>query len=407
MKGPFGVADYVKLSGLEMFWCIVFSTGLVALSGNFGLDLMAIRLGLLEVLCFLAIKKSSDNPVWSFPLKIYALYLIWLCVGLFYSPVPGYGIRVILKYIYCFVICLAASSIVWDEIAFYKSALWARKIALISLIFAVVPFIGLLIPGVFWYATALAIHYISIMILSLGLFFIGAGKKNLWYAIIFVIPCFLWVFRTSIMGSTLAIMVFFLFKYKLRALPIIAGFLVGAVVLVFAIPSVRDKMFYKSEGKTAEMVYEGGISSEGINSNGRFAMWGWSLEKFWEHKPLQGSGTGNLQETFYSLKHPFTTIRICHNDYVQILCDNGIVGIVLFGFAFLGIIVHCFKIYNTWYYPQSIKLAAITAGSSLAGMMLTMYTDNAINYSMATLSMPLGFYGMALGMVRKFENDNS
>ena len=41
---------------------------------------------------------------------------------------------------------------------------------------------------------------------------------------------------------------------------------------------------------------------------------------------------------------------------------------------------------------------AITAGSTMAGMLLTLYSDNVVNYSMATLSMPFGFYGMMLGL---------
>ena len=36
----------------------------------------------------------------------------------------------------------------------------------------------------------------------------------------------------------------------------------------------------------------------------------------------------------------------------------------------------------------------------LAGVALTMYTDNVVNYSMATLSYPFGFYGMMLGLIK-------
>jgi len=198
---------------------------------------------------------------------------------------------------------------------------------------------------------------------------------------------------------------FYLFKNKVKAIPGIATVLVVAVILVFAIPSVRNKMFYDSKGKNVEQLYEGEITMDQVDSNGRFAMWEWSLARFWEPNKVQGAGTGNLQETFYSLDHPFGSIRICHNDYVQMLCDNGLIGVILFGGSFLLMILHCFKIYCTSYYPVYIKIGAITAGASLTGVMLAMYTDNVVNYSMATLSMPWGFYGMTLGMVRKFENE--
>ena len=46
-----------------------------------------------------------------------------------------------------------------------------------------------------------------------------------------------------------------------------------------------------------------------------------------------------------------------------------------------------------------MHICAITAGASSAGILLTMYTDNVINYTMATLSYPCGFYGMMLGLI--------
>jgi hypothetical protein len=36
----------------------------------------------------------------------------------------------------------------------------------------------------------------------------------------------------------------------------------------------------------------------------------------------------------------------------------------------------------------------------MAGVFVTLYSDNVVNYSMATLSMPLGFYGMMLGLLQ-------
>lgn len=406
VKGVMDSEEEYHYSGPELFWCLTFSTGLLAFSANVGLDLMAIRLGVLEILCIIGLNVAPNRPVISLPIKIYIIYLIWLLVGCMYGTSAGYGFRVILKYLYPLVLCLFASAVVHDSEVFLKSSLWARKVALISIIFSFVPLIGLLIPGVFWYSTAAAINYISIMIFSLSMFFFSDEKKNnLLYVILFMLPCFLWVFRTSIVGSALALMVFFLFKYKIKAIPVVVAGVVLFIALLFAIPSVREKMFYSPEDNTADMVYSGQISADKIDSNGRFAMWEWSLKKFWEPNKLNGAGTGNLQKTFYELRHPFGTIKICHNDYVQILCDNGLIGIILFGGSFLLIIFHCFKIYNNEDYPIYIRMCAITAGASLAGMMFTMYTDNVVNYSMATLSMPLGFYGMALGMCKKYDDE--
>ena len=406
---PYNKQLHLKLSGPEMFWILTFSTGLLSLSAPAGLNLMAVRLLVLELFCTIGLFITRNKAIWTPTSIIYLLYILWLVIGLFYSPAPAYGIRVILKYLYPFVVMLFASAVVRDGELFLKSSLGARKVALFSLIFVVFPVIEqTLFVGVFWYATAKAIHYIAIGSFSLALYFYGTkSKKELFITILFIIPCIIWVFRTSILGTTVAIMTFFFIRYRLRSLPIIGVVSLLFVVSIFAVPSIRDKMFFESKNKSIEQLQEGEISKDDINSNGRFAMWEWALDKFYTNKELAGSGTGTLQETFYSLRHPFGHMKICHNDYVQILSDNGLIGIFLFGTSFLILIIHSFIVCQQKKYPWYIHVAAITAGSSAAGMLFTLYTDNGINYSMATVSYPCGFYGMMLGLIAGYKTKNN
>lgn len=400
---PLNKEQKLLFTGPELFWTLTFATGLIATG-----PMLAIRLFALELFCIIVLFVVKNKPIWTMPILLYFVYILWLLLGLSYSHAPDYGFRVILKYIYPLLIMLIPSAIVRNWEVFLKAAKWARIVAVISIIFSFVPFIGILVSGVFWYGTAKAINYISMCVLSLALYFhAGKNKKDLLLAILFMIPCILWVFRTSIMGTTLAIMVFFFFRYKLRALPLMFLSLVLFAASIFFIPSVKEKMFNK-EGFTVEDLQSGNISKDDIDSNGRFAMWDWSIERYYNGKELLGSGTGNLQEVFYSLEHPFGTIRIVHNDYVQILCDNGLIGIILFGLSFLSLIIHSFFVYNNKRYSVAVRICAIVAGSSAAGMLLTMYTDNVINYTMATLSYPCGFYGMMLGlMVTDKKNRNA
>ena len=139
-----------------------------------------------------------------------------------------------------------------------------------------------------------------------------------------------------------------------------------------------------------------------IDTNGRQAMWIWSLESFYQKNKILGTGVGNLQMVFYSGKHPFGTIRIVHNDYIQILCDTGLIGLILYLLIGITMVVHCFRIYNNPVNNQTIKLCAIVAGSSIVGIMFTSYTDNAVNYTMATYCYPFAFYGMTLGLLQKY-----
>ena len=397
MANPLNREQKMVMDGPEMFWVLTFSTGLLALSAPGALDLMAIRLMVLEIFCIVGLFICKRSPQWSPAIVLYLLYIVWLVIGLSYSPAPGYGFRVILKYLYPLLIMLFASAAVRDKEVFLKAGL----VAVISIPVLIIPMLNwILFPGVFWYGTASAIHYITMCVFSLALFYYtDERKKNLLLCVLFMLPCLVWVFRTSIMGTTLALMTFFFFKYKMKSLPVIFVVLVLFVVAVFAIPSVREKMFKDSENVSIEQLQRGEISKDDINSNARFAMWEDLQSRFYDGKELMGSGIGSVQNYMYS-NFVFGGLKVPHNDYVQMSCDSGIIGVVLYLLAVFAIIVHSFFVYQK-YTDVSIKMCAIVAGSSIVGVALTMYTDNVVNYSMATLSYPFGFYGMMLGLIKK------
>lgn len=398
VKSPFGDDAHVALSGPEMYWVLTFSTGLLAFSAPFAVDLMAIRLLTIMILCFIGFRLVSNKPIWSFPLKLYGIYLIWLTIGLTYAPSVSYGLRVILKYLYPLVFCLFASAAVDNFIVALKASITARWVAAISAILSFIPFVGLLIPGVFWYGTAQAIHYISIMTFSIGLFFFtNEKKKNFLYACFFLLPCFLWVFRTSIMGSGIAIMAFAIIRWRIKSIPVIIAILITGVIAVFTIPSLRNKMFKEgTSNATIENFHDGGLSMDNVETNAREAMWEHLEERLYIGHELTGSGTGAVQNYMYS-HFIFGGLKVPHSDFVQIKCDNGLVGLVIYLSIALLIFIHCFRIY--WSTDDArIQLFAITAGASILGVFATLYSDNSVNYSMATLSMPFGFYGMTLAL---------
>lgn len=401
VRSPFNKEDSLALSGPEMFWVLTFSTGLLAFSAPLPIDLMAIRLLTIMILCGIGFAIVKKMPIWTLPLKLYVVFLVWILIGCFYSPSFSFGIRVVLKYCYPLIFCLFATAACDDFNTAYKASLTARWVAVISLFFFFIPFLGMLVPGVFWYWTATAINYISIMILSLALFFFTDEKrKNLIYTIIFLLPCFLWVLRTSIMGSGVAIMAFAIIKWRLKSLPVVAAVLIAGVIAVFTIPSLKNKMFKAdTENVTIENFQEGGITRENVNTNARDAMWEFLENKFYEPNKLTGSGTGSVQEYMYT-HYIFGGLKVAHSDFVQMKCDNGIIGLVLYCAISILIFLHCFQIY--WSTDDArLKLLAITAGATMLGVFATLYSDNSVNYSMATLSMPYGFYGMTLSLKNK------
>ena len=396
---PLNKKKKILLDGPELFLVLTFSTGLLAFSASGMLDLMAIRLMILEIFLLVGLFIVKRKPQWNIAVILYMIYMIWLIIGLSYTLSASYGFRVILKYSYPLLIMLFASAAVRDKEIFFKAGLIARIVAIVSIGFSFIPLIGYLVPGVFWYGTARSIHYISICIFSLALYYHGGKeKKDLLLCVLFMIPCILWVFRTSIMGTALALMIFFFFRYKLKSIPVILGVLLLFVIAIFNIPSVKGKMFKDDKNVNIEQLKHGEISKDDINSNARFAMWEHLQKLFYKNNKLTGSGTGSIQNYMYS-NYVFGGLKVPHNDYVQISCDNGLIGIVLYLLIIVSIITHCFIEYNKKN-SIAIKMCAIVAGSSIAGVALTMYTDNVVNYSMATLSYPFGFYGMMLGLIK-------
>lgn len=399
VKSPFDKTQLIALSGPEMFWVLTFATGLLAFSAPLSIDLMAIRLLVIMIFCFIGFGIVKNQPVWTLPLKLYCIYFLWLVIGLFYSPSVSYGVRVILKYSYPLIFCLFASAAVDNFTTAIKASLAARFVAILSII---IYFMGLeiFIPGVIWYGTARAINYISMMSLSIALcFYSDEKKKNFWLSIFFLLPCFLWVYRTSIMGSGIAIMAFALIKWRVKSLPVIIGVLIAGLLAVFFIPSLKQKMFFEdSQNVTIEQFQEGQISRKNIRTNARDVMWEDLENKFYKPHPLIGSGTGTIQNYMYN-HYVFGGLRVPHSDFIQMKCDNGLIGLILYCAISIFIFLHCFKIYWTTD-DNRLKLFAITAGASMLGVFATLYSDNSVNYSMATLAMPYGFYGMTLGLKR-------
>lgn len=388
----------VLYTGGELFWVLTFSTGLLAFSLDVGFDLMAIRLGVLMLFFLLGLYYAKEKPIKSPAIKIYFAYMLWLVIGLFYSPSAGYSIRVILKYLYPLLLCLFASATVRDAEVFFKASKWACIVGLITIFIRLTVFLAPLVKGVIWYGTAAAIHYISLMILSLGMFFFTKEKKkNLILAIIFILPCVIWVFRTSLMGSVVALGAFFFIKYHVKSLPVLATIVVLGIASVFYIPAVKEKMFYEPDRVTVDDFIEGTIDEENFNSNYRSTMWPKLKDLFYNDSKIIGSGTGAVQSYMYTHREEFSGLDVPHSDFIQQMCDNGLIGLIMYGSIIFFIFVDCFK---TYWGARSVplKLCAIVAGASIIGVYVCCYSDNTINYSMATFSMPFGFYGMMLGL---------
>ncbi|MFI3297229.1 MAG: O-antigen ligase family protein [bacterium] len=362
------------------------------------LDLAAIRLLLTLGIFIFMLMFLGQGVRFTAAIYFYLLFIVWVLLGFAYTSYPAYSLRVLLKYLYPLLLFFVTSTFIQREDLVVKISQDLRKVALFSLGVYLIPYVSFLFTGVFYYGTAIAIHYIAISAIYLASFlYLGRRRKDMLLALLFVLPCIIWSFRTSLLANVVFLSVFSVFLYKLRAVIIIAIIAIMGVCVVFYIPSVKEKMFFNSQEITIQDFQEGNISMDNINSSGRFAMWEDLVARFYSDNKIIGSGTGTVQGYMYN-NHVFNGVRVPHNEYLPIICDNGLIGLVLYVSALLLIIIHCYIEFIKKHNGHIIRFCAVVSASSLSGVLCSMYTENAILYSVATFTCPIAFYGMMMGL---------
>ena len=368
------------------------------------LDLAAIRL-LLTLGIFIFMMMFLGRGVrFTAGIYFYLLFLFWVLLGFAYTPYPAYSYRMLLKYIYPLLLFFVTSTFIQREDLVVKISQDLRKVALFSLGVFFIPYVSFLFRGVFYYGTAVAIHYLAITAISFASFlYLGRQRKNLWLGVLFMMPCIVWTFRTSLLANVVMLSVFSIFLYKLRAVVVIAFVAVVGVLSVFYIPSVKEKMFFDSENITIQDFQEGNISMDNINSSGRFAMWEDLVGRFYTDNKVIGCGTGTVQGYMYN-NFVFGGLKVPHNDYVSIICDNGLIGLIFYLLTFIAMLIQCYVEFNRRANSDMIKYCAIIAASTIPAILMSMYTENSLNYSVATFTCPIAFYGMMMGLKWKQNN---
>lgn len=400
IKSPIRDGELMICSGEEMFMIVLFATAFIGLS-----PVLSLRLAFLELLIVFAILRSKNRPIISLPIIVFIMFLAWLAIGLFYTPNVMFGFRMILKYIYPFLVFLLASCVVRDPVVFLQSGLMARKVATIGIVILFIPIISRFFGMILWYSAAYITGIISLIVFSFAMAeFSNEKKKNFIWGLVLCVFCLLATFRTDIFGTCVAIATYFLIKYRIKAVPFILAIGVAGLLMMFYIPSVKEKMFIDPDKASIEEYARLDIDQDNVQTNYRAFMWEDATDMFYDGHELMGSGTGRVQTWFYTEATDNRQGGQLHNDFLVIKCDNGDIGFWLFIASYIAILLHCMHLYKRS--PSNIvRMAAIIAGASLMGVCVTMYSDNTLSYSMVTLSFPWGFYGMTLGLNKAFRNE--
>lgn len=393
MRLPYGSRQMMRLNGYEALVIIMFATAYIGLT-----PVLAIRLGFLELLCLIAILRCPEKKIISPPMIVFFVFLIWIIIGIFYTPNKEFGVRMLLKYIYPLLLALFTAQVVRSGEVFVTAGLWSRRIVTVGIGLMMLPGMKLVTGIFFWFHAALVTSLITMVIFSFALVeFSDEKRRNMWWGLALCVPCFFFVYRTDIFGTAVALSSLFLVKYRLKAVPIIAAIGILGLCSMFYIPAVKNKMFINPNKVTMTDYLTGNIDENNIQTNMRKFMWEDATEKFYDGHELTGSGTGRIQTFFYTEATDARRGGQLHNDFLALKCDNGLIGLGLLFLTYGAVLLHCMILYRKSLSPYT-KMASLVAGASMIGVFVTMYSDNTLSYSMVTLSFPWGFYGMALGL---------
>lgn len=358
---------------------------------------------LIILLAFLLTSRPAHFPTVAF---YYSLYLTWLLISMFLTPYRGYGFRVFAKYLFPFLMVMYAAKAVETPKVLIKGVKYVFVIFEIVIGYFIVCGLGGSIlfsfwaAEIFWWSPAILDSFSVLLPVIVTAYVIYKDKQYLFLILLMLlIPMIGYVVRTGLVAIFISALAMVSFRYKWKALPVLfLVFMLGIASIVF-VPKVRHKMFYR-EMTAMELVdnYDR-LSIDDINSSGRFAMWEVLLDRLYLKNQLCGHGIGSTQHDMYEELHElFGGLEVPHNDYVQILCDTGLIGLFLYLIALLSLVLHSFVLYNDRMLSLECRYAAFIAGTSICGMAAAMMTDNVVNYTMTTLVYPFTFYGIAIAL---------
>lgn len=411
VKLMFSAPSYVKLSkterillsGREKFLLLTIATGMIQVGVDLGVNLSAFRLMIWIGMILLAFILYRQPPKLHGVFIPYILFLLWLAISLAWTIDIGYGIRAYLKYLYPFLIMLFAATFIRSPDFIFVAMRWMIITSFILSLFLggfmtdLLGFWYFYGGGLFWPISTLA-DYLGIMSgVSFVMWWRTGEKKYLFLIGWFFLSAVLQSVRTGLLTILMVGMVASYLRYKIYALPYIAGIVLIALASVVFIPQVRDKMFNET-AKVEQISDLSSVSMDNIDSNARFALWAWSLERFYTGHEWTGSGLGSVQQYLY--EHiVFGGLPAIHNDYVQLLSDTGLPGLILYALFPIGILIYSWKILHREGL-DSLKTTLLIAVLSYVAVLTSMMTDNVVNYTFAAHSYPFILMGIALAYKR-------
>ena len=358
------------------------------------------------VLCRIRVKIDSI-------VIMYILFILWAMISaLFISSVKFQASMMIIKYtLPLLYLWLGYAAITDDDDLLY----FMKATAICMCIYALViggfsskfmPFLyGTLLfksGGLFISYASLADFFSGLIVVPIALYVLTKGKKWLFVIAWICLSTILETVRTGVGGIFMASALFAFVVYKLRSLPWIVGIASLVLCIIFTVPSFHKKMF-KDENMTYSSFSVNDASFDNIQSNAREYLWTMNMERFFVPSPIIGSGLGESVEYTKDV----TILKLIHSDYVQILCDLGLLGLLLFAAFTVVVIVKILYITSLSNAPPAVIITGAMALGSCGGTFFSMGFDNVIAYSQQSFVLPFVLIGIFLRTVDNYKYDES
>lgn len=405
-----GKKEYYLLSQNMYFVIFTVCTAPIFLGS---LSLLKYGLWFMTMLALLFVGKVRIK--FEFMTVMYSIFFLWLCYTMTYTTVPRDGAMMLIKFSLPMLFLWLGYSGLSNE---KDLIIFLKVVNVAACIYCF--FIGgqgcKLMPwlyygpigGLFSKYAGFADYLTSIFIVPILLYWLTKEKKYIFCALWMVLSTVLESVRTGMGGMMLVFCIALLLKNKTKAIPglAVAGAMFLSVVLF--VPSVNEKFFGEDAGKVSatDIVQGGAMSMDNIEMSGREYMWERVLDNCYRGNETFGGGLGTSGRFVKNYGEATQGLVMMHNDYLQILCDAGIVGIVFIALFYISVIL---KVTSNVALRRSsllVKLTGIMAFSSLAGIAFCMYFDNVVSNSMQSMVMPyiyLGFFLKALDLEKRNE----
>jgi len=151
---------------------------------------------------------------------------------------------------------------------------------------------------------------------------------------------------------------------------------VGLPLLMVFNETFRRRMFFGKNG-SQELLDDPTAALGKINTSGRSGLWSNMLDRFFDPHPIIGSGVGATQDALFSRSTGAS--GVAHSEYVRLLCEMGLTGLLLFGVMAVayGVMLRKLTARTNGVLQRTLALAAI---GSLLTYLLYCSTDNAFDY---------------------------